>query len=136
MFRWRYVPTVVLSPLAELGIGDEHAEEFNDAVASNSDWPDVAMAPAVSADTWPAARSAIDGKVLRPRALQPATEWLRPISDAVEELGVRLKIVETARLVQFGAAPTSGYLVFARRAANGVCFTLSWSPPLSAPVSP
>lgn len=132
MFLRRYVPTVALSPLAELGIDDEHSAEFSVALASHPEWPDDSVAPVVSADTWQAARAAIDGQVLRPRALQPASEWLKPIGDAVKELGVQLKIVETARLVQFGAAPTSGYFVFARRAESGVRFTLSWSPPLLA----
>ena len=134
--KWRRAPTVVLSPLAEGGIDDQHSREFSDSMAPNPEWPDLADAPKVSPSAWTAARSAVDGLALRPRGLQPAAESLEPIMEAVAAMGVKLKVVEAARLVQFGAVPTAGCFVFARRVEEGVGFTLSWSPPLMSTTSP
>ena len=134
--KWRRTPTVVLSPLAEGGIDDQHSREFSDSMAPNPEWPDLADAPKVPQSAWTAARTAIDGLALRPRGLQPAAESLKPIVVAVAALGVNLKLLEAARLVQFGAVPTSGYFVFARRVEEGVGFTLSWSPSLMSTTGP
>ena len=134
--KWRPAPTIVLSPLAEGGIDDRHSREFSDSMAPNPEWPDLADAPRLSLSAWTAARSAINGLALRPRGLQPAAESLKPIMEAVAALGVNLKVVEAARLVQFGAVPTSAYFVFARRVGEDVGFTLSWSPSLMSTTGP
>lgn len=130
MFRRKRFQDDEPSSLAEFGLEADLIDEMCSAVSSFPDWPDLASAPAVTAEEWKAARLAIRGLPMRSRALRQAADDLAPISRAVGQLGVSLGIVDVARLAKLGTCVKGSYVVFAHRADGGVRFTTTWTPQL------
>jgi hypothetical protein len=122
--------------MAEFGLAPDRIDDLLSAIATFSDWPDLAVAPSISANEWKAARLAILGLPVRSRALRKVANDLRPLARAVRQLGASPDLLELARLAHFGVCSTGSYVVFAHRAENAVRLTVTWTPRLASPTSP
>jgi hypothetical protein len=121
------------SSLAEFGLDEGRADELRMATTPHPEWPETHRAPHVSQEEWGRARTAVAGLPVKPHALRGAAAELASIHAAVRDLGVPLDAVQCARLVHIGSTTTAAYIVFARHCDEGVCFTISWIPPLMTP---